>query len=129
MNDDRTGPGSFEIPGEMRNFAEQSVDQARRAFESFIAAAEKAASAVEGQAAAAQSGARDMGRQAMAFAEKNVSNAFDFAQRLVRAKDPEEVMRLQTEFAQAQLRVLTEQAQELGQAVSRSVAGAAKPKG
>ena len=65
--------GTFEIPREMRNFAEQSVEQARKAFDRFITAAQKAAHAMEGQAAAAQSGAKDVRQRAMTYAERNVT--------------------------------------------------------
>ena len=51
----------FEIPAEMRNMAEQSVDQAKKAFDGFMSAAQQAVAAVEGQTAAAQAGAKDVG--------------------------------------------------------------------
>ncbi len=35
----------FEVPNEVRDFAERSVEQARKAFESFLAVAERAAGA------------------------------------------------------------------------------------
>jgi len=116
--------GSFEIPGEMRTMAEQSVEQARKAFDGFMTAAQKAASSMEGQATAAQAGAKDMRQKAMTFAEKNVASSFEFAQKLVHAKDMEEVTRLQTEFVQRQMQALGEQAQELGQ----SAMAAARPR-
>src|SRR5262245_1227915 len=50
--------GGFEVPREMRNLAEQSVQQARQAFDSFISAAQKAATNIEGQASVAQASAR-----------------------------------------------------------------------
>jgi len=119
--------GNFEIPREMRTFAEQSVEQARKAFDGFMAAAQKAASSMEGQAAAVETGAKDMRQKAMTFAENNVAMSFEFAQKLVHAKDIEEVTRLQTEFVQRQMQMLSEQAQELGQTVTRTAMGAARP--
>jgi len=119
--------GNFEIPREMRAIAEQSVEQARKAFDGFMSAAQKAASRIEGQASAAQSGAKDMRHKAMSFAEKNVANSFEFAQKLLNAKDMEEVTRLQTEFVQRQMQALAEQAQELGQTATRAAMGAAQP--
>ena len=119
--------GNFEIPREMRTFAEQSVEQARKAFDGFMSAAQKAASSMEGQANAAQTGAKDMRQKAMTYAEKNVAMSFEFAQKLVHAKDLEEVTRLQTEFVQRQMQMLTEQAQELGTTVTRAAMGAARP--
>ena len=121
--------GAFEVPREMRNLAEQSVEQARKAFDSFIAAAQKAASNIEGQTSAAQASAQDMRQKAMEFAEQNVATSFDFAQKLVRAKDIEEVTKLQAEFVQRQMSALTEQAQELGNTATRAATAAARPRG
>ena len=70
--------GTFEIPREMRTLAEQSVEQARKAFDGFMGAAFKAAGTLEGSADAMQTGARDIGRKAMTYAEQNVSAALDF---------------------------------------------------
>jgi phasin len=119
--------GAFEVPRDMRSLAEQSVEQARQAFDTFMTAAQKAASNIEGQASAAQAGAKDVRQKAMAFAEKNVATSFDFAQKLVQAKDVEELTRLQTEFVQRQMQALGEQAQELGQTATRAAMDAAKP--
>ena len=52
----------------------------------------------------------------------------EFAQKLVRAKDLEEMTRLQTEFMQRQMQTLAEQAQELGQTATRAAMDAARPK-
>lgn len=119
---------NFEIPAEMRNFAEKSVEEARKAFDSFITAARTAATQVESQAAAAQAGARDVGHRAVSFAERNVATSFDFAQKLVRAKDMEEMMRLQAEFMKAQMQTLADQAKELSDSASRAAVDAAKPR-
>jgi phasin len=131
MAKDPFGTGNFEIPTDVRKFAEQSVEQARRAFEGFITAGQKAASMMEGQAAAAQTGAKDLRQRAITFAEQNVANSFSFAQKLVQAKTADEVMRLQTEYVRAQMQALAEQAQELGQSATKATKAAmeaAKPK-
>ena len=104
---------SFEIPPEMRAFAENSVEQARRAFDTFIAAAQQAVGAAGGQAAGARAGTKETGALAMHFAEKNISASFEFAQKLVRAKDAEEVMKLQAEYLKTQMQTLADQAKEL----------------
>jgi hypothetical protein len=62
---------NFEIPEEMRKFADQSVEQARKAFEAVISTAQQTVTTLEGRAAAAQAGAKDVGEKAMAFAEHN----------------------------------------------------------
>ncbi len=106
---------NFEIPAEMRAFAERSMEEARKAFDHFVSAAHQAVSAVESHASTAQSGAKDVGELAMQFAQKNILASFEFAQKLVHAKDLEEVMQLQTEYVKTQMQVLTDQAKDLGQ--------------
>ena len=121
----------LEIPPEMRAFAEKSVGEARRAFEAYMDAATKALGNVEQSAQAMQSNARDLGRKAIGFAEDNVSATLDFAQKLVQARDAEEVMRLQTEFTEAQMKALSQQTKALGDSAAqagKSAFEAMKPK-
>jgi phasin len=124
MPKDTTPP--FEIPAEMRVLAEQSVEQAKQAFEKFISAANDTVNTLEGRAKTAQAGAKDVREKAMSYAEENVGNAFAFAQKVVRARDVNDLMRLQSEYIKTQMQVLTEQAQELGQTASKHAMGATK---
>src|SRR3977135_1849830 len=119
---------NFDVPTQMRQFAEQSVEQAKKAVDGFRAAAQKTAAAMETQAATAQSGAKDIGQKAMAFAEQNIANSFEFAQKLVRAKDMQEVMALQAEFMKAQMQARAAQAKELGSTATKAATDSAKPK-
>ncbi len=121
-------PWSFEVPTQMRQFAEQSLEQARKAVDGFMTAAQKTATTLETRASTAQSGAKDVGQKAMGFAEQNIANSFEFAQRLVRAKDIQEVMALQQEFLQAQMKALSEQAKDLGASATKIAMDQAKPK-
>ena len=118
---------NFEIPNEMRHMAEQSVEQAKKAFDGFMTAARQAVATFEGQATAAQVSAKDTGKKAMSFAEQNVATSFEFAQKLVRAKDVQDMLRLQGEFVQAQMQALSEQAKELGETASKVAMVATKP--
>ena len=115
----------FEVPPELRTFAERSVEQARQAFDGFISAAHHAMSAFEGQAETARKGARDVTEKAMTFAERNMTSAFAFAHDLVRAQDLQEVLRLQADYIRRQMEALTEQARELGESTSRAAKDAA----
>ena len=116
---------NFDVPTQMRQFAEQSVEQAKKAVDGFLTAAQKTATTLETQANTAQAGAKDVREKVMGFAEENINNSFDFAQKLVRAKDIQEVMRLQQEFLAQQMQAMQSQAKDLG----ASAAQAAKPKG
>jgi phasin len=120
--------GRFEIPKEMRSMAEASFDQARKAFEGFLSNAQQTASTIEGKGETVRASAKDISTKAVAFAEKNVAASLDYAQQLLRAKDLSEVMRLHSEYVQAQMKSLAEQASEMGQLVTRAAMESAKPK-
>jgi phasin len=122
------GRDHFEIPKEMRSMAETSFEQARKAFEKFLAGAQQAAGTIEERGETVRAGAKDISAKAMSYAEKNVQASLDYAQSLLHAKDLTEVMRLHSEYVQAQMRSLAEQASEMGQIVSRAAMDAAKPK-
>ena len=115
----------FEVPPELRTFAEKSVEQARQAFDGFISAVHHAMGAFEGQAESARKGARDVTEKAMTFAERNMASAFEFAHELVRARDLQEVLRLQGDYIRRQMEALTEQARELGESTSKVAKDAA----
>jgi phasin len=118
----------FEIPKEMRSMAEASFEQARKGFEKFLATAQQTAGSIEERGATVRAGAKEISSKAIANAEKNVQASLDYAESLVHAKDLTEIMRLHSEYVQAQMRALAEQASEMGQIVSRAAMEAAKPK-
>jgi len=118
----------FTIPPEMRTFAEQSVAQARKAFDGFIQAANQAMGQFEGHAQSARSTAHEIAHKSMTYAERNVAATFDFAQKLMQAKDASEVMALQSEYLSRQMQTISAQVQELGQSAAKIVVDVGKPK-
>ncbi|MFY9625804.1 MAG: phasin family protein [Rhodoplanes sp.] len=110
----------FEIPNEMRAVAERSVEQAKLAFNNYMQAAQEAVSTFEERVKASQVGAQGISKKAMTFAERNVLSAFEFAQKIVQAKDIQELVRMQTEFVQSQMQVLSEQVKELGETATKT---------
>jgi len=116
----------FEIPKEMRAVAERSVEQAKAAFNNYLQAAQQAVSTFEGRVEASQVGALDISKKAISFAERNVLSAFEFAEKIVQAKDVQELLRMQTEFVQSQMQVLAGQAKDLGETVSKAAMGSVK---
>jgi phasin len=110
----------FTVPPEMRALAEKSVEQARKAFDGFVSAAERATSEFEQKAKATRAGAHDVAQKAMSFAEQNVASSFDLAQKLVAAKNVSEVVKLHADYVRQQMEVLAEQARELSQSAHRA---------
>jgi phasin len=118
------GNAKFEMPTEMRAFAEKSMEQAKLAFDSFISATQQAVNTAETQAATARSGAKEAGELAMRFAERNMAASFEFAQRLLRAKDPQELTALHAEYVKTQVATLTDQAKELSKQAAKMTGAA-----
>jgi phasin len=122
------GNDRFDIPKDMRSMADAGFDQARKAFEKFLAGAQATAGSLEERGATVRANAKDVTTKAMTYAEKNVQASLDYAQSLLHAKDLGDVMRLHGEYVQSQMRSLAEQASEMGQIVGRAAMDAAKPK-
>jgi phasin len=104
----------FEVPVDLRDFAQKSVEQARKAFEGFVSVAQKTADAVDSAGANMRANAKSVSSKSLGYAEQNVNAAFDFAHKLVQAKDPQEALALQSEFLKSQLANLQAQAKEIG---------------
>ena len=113
----------------MRAVAERSVEQARLAFNNYMRAAQEAVSTVEKRVKASQVGAADISAKAMSFAERNVLSAFEFAEKIVQAKDIQELVRMQSLFVQSQMHTLSEQVKDLGETVSQAAMDSLKDLG
>jgi len=109
----------FEIPTDMRKMTEQSLEQVRTAINGYLQFLQRA---VPGDLM----GGSEFSNKILEYAERYVASAFEFAQRLVQVKDPQEVMRLQMEFIQAQMQAMTEQAKELSEAATKLMMGSLK---
>lgn len=119
-------PTRFEIPEQMRDLADKSVNQARHAFEQFLEATQKAMSNAETSARSVSESAADVSRQSLAFVEENMAASFQLAQRLVQARTVQEIAALQQEYLRNQMKVLTEQGKQLGEMAARAAGDAAK---
>jgi phasin len=92
----------MEVPAQVREFEEKSVDQAEKAISSFMDSASKSVAMVPGPMT-------DVAKQALAITEKNLKASFEHARKLMHAKDINEVMQLQSEFLRNQYGAATEQ--------------------
>ncbi len=96
----------LEVPAELRDLAEKTIEQAERAFGMFFDAAGKSMSAVPGATG-------EVSKQALAFTEQNMKAAFEHARKLVHAKDLEEAMQIQSEFLRSQFTYAGEHMKEI----------------
>ena len=109
----------MEVPAQVRDLAEKSVNQAEKAFEAFITAANQSVSMIP-------SPTTEMSKKALSLTEKNMKAAFDHARQLVHAKDMQEAIQIQTEFLKSQYAAATEQLKEMGSSLRSTVDEASK---
>ena len=92
----------MDIPPQIREFAQKSVDQAEKAISTFIESASKSV-------AIAPAPMNDVAKHALVITEKNLKASFEHARKLMEAKDVGEVMQLQTDFLRNQFGIATDQ--------------------
>jgi phasin len=85
----------LEVPAELRDLAEKTIDQAEKAFGMFFDAANKSIASIP-------SPGTEMSKQALSLTEQNMKAAFEHARKLVHATDLQEAMRIQSEFLKSQ---------------------------
>lgn len=109
----------FQIPAEMKAYADRTFDQAHKAFGVFVARAEEAVTKVDGSAKMMGEKNVEANRRLLAFTEENVNAALELARALVRADTVEEMMRVQSEFATRRLELMKTRAKDAGAEIGR----------
>ena len=117
----------FEVPEQMRAFAERGVSQARDNYAKFKDAAETHNGTMEAVFTSASKGASAYSAKLMEFMKANTSAHLDFAQALFGLKSPSEAMELWTSHTRKQIETFQAQARELGEISRRVAAETAEP--
>jgi phasin len=110
------------VPPDMRKFAEQSMQQAKKAFEEIIDATQRAVSTFGGHASTTQASAMEFQRKVLGYSERNVAASLEHAQNLMRAKDAGELMKLHSDYLRIQMQALSEQARDIAQQAAKAAA-------
>jgi len=111
----------FEVPEQMRAFAEKGVSQARDSYAKFKDAAETHNGTMEAVFTNASKGASTYSAKLVEFMKANTTTSLDFAQELFGVKTPAEALELWTSHTRKQFETLTAQAKELAE-LSQKVA-------
>ena len=109
-----TGSTAPEFPTDMRKMIEQSVEQVRTAVTNYLEFLKRV---VPGDV----TGGSELSNKVLNYAERNLASAFEFAGKLAQVKDFQALASLQVEFVQSQMQVMTEQARELSEAMTKAM--------
>jgi len=111
----------FEVPEQMRAFAEKGVSQARDSYAKFKDVAETHNGTIEAVFASASKGASQYSAKLMEIMKANTTANLDFAQELIGVKSPSEALELWTAHAKKQFEAFSAFGKELAE-LSQKVA-------
>ncbi|OPH83622.1 phasin [Nitrobacter vulgaris] len=118
---------AFEVPEEVRAFAEKGVLQARDNYAKFKEAAQDGNGAVEAVFNAATKGAHAYSAKLLDFGQANTNASFDFLQALVGAKSLSDATELWSTHTRNQFGTFAVQAKELTELTQKIAAETAEP--
>ena len=111
----------LEVPAELRDLAEKTIDQAERAFGMFFEAANKSVGAIP-------SPGTEISKQALSLTEQNMKAAFEHARKLVHATDLQQALQIQSEFLRSQFTNAGEHMRQITGGVMSAAKDSMKPK-
>jgi phasin len=117
----------FEVPEQMRAFAEKGVSQARDNYAKFKDAAESHNGTIEAVFAASSKGASAYSAKLMEFMKANTTSTLDFAQELLGVKSPADAFELWTAHSRKQVDTFAAQAKELGELTQKVASETVEP--
>ena len=103
----------------MREMAQTTLDKAKDAVSKYMTESQKLREKADSGVRATYSSAKEMNDKAAAFAEANVVAGFELAQRLLAAKDPQEMGAVYQSHLKEQMEKMNAQFRELGTAISQ----------
>jgi phasin len=105
----------------VRTMLTENLERVRKASDEYFQLLEKGLSS-------SQLPAADQLKHFTEFMQRNVAATFDLCDKLIKANDAQDAMRVQSEFFQAQMRAMTDQARSMGESAMKAMTGAFTPK-
>ncbi len=103
----------------MREMAQTTLDKAKDAVSKYIAESQKLREKADSGVKAAYSNVKEMNDKAVAYAEANVAAGFELAERLLKAKDPQEMGTIYQNHLKEQMEKMNAQFREFGSLISK----------
>ena len=117
----------FEVPEQMRAFAEKGVSQARDNYAKFKDVAETHNGTIEAVFSTVSKGASEYSAKLMEIMKASTTANLDFAQALIAVKSPSEAMELWSSHAKKQFEAFTANTKDLAELTKKVAAETAEP--
>ncbi len=122
-------PNVGEMPEPMRQVVKSSIEQARKAFETFISASQQAMANLDTSSTPASHSMKMLNQKIAEFTKVNAEANFDLAVKLADAKEMKDVVELQNQHVRQQMDTFAQQLEELRRLTTEVVTEAASKAG
>lgn len=119
-------PNFAEMPESMRSMMKASIDQARKAFETFISASQQAMSSFDTPSAPGMDGLKQLNEKIAEYTRLNADANFRFAMKLADAKQVNEVIEMQNHYVREIMDTYAKQLEEIRALTARVVQDSTK---
>ena len=106
-------PNMTEIPEPVRNMMKATIDQTRKAFETFINASQHAMSSIDTSSNPSMEGLKQLNEKIAEFTRQNADANFRFAMKLADAKKLNEVVDMQSAYVRELMDTYGKQLEEV----------------
>ena len=114
-------PNFAELPDSIRNILKSSIEQARKAFDTFVASSEKMIQSVDTSSMPGADGLKQLNEKITAFTRQNAESNFNLAMQLTDARHLSEIVELQNAHLRNQMETFSRQLEELRELTMKTV--------
>ena len=117
-----------EVPEAIRDLMKMSIEQAKRAFDTFAATSEKTWKSLETSSQSARAGIKSLNEKIGDITRSNAEANFALALKLAESKDIAQAMELQSEHARKQMEAFGRQLEEIRDLATQVIQDSTPPR-
>jgi len=114
-------PNFAELPDSVRNIMKSSIEQARKAFDTFVQSSEKMMQGLDTSANPVAGSLKSLNEKITAFTKQNAEANFNLAMRLADARQLSDIVELQNAHVREQMETFSRQLEELRELTVKAV--------
>ena len=114
-------PNFAELPDSIRSIMKSSIEQARKAFDSFVATSENMLHGLDTSANPVADSLKSLNEKVAAFTRQNAEANFNLAMRLADARQLSDIVELQNAHMREQMETFSKQLEELRELTVKAV--------
>lgn len=114
-------PAFAELPDSIRSIMKSSIEQARKAFDSFVSTSETMLHGIDTSSNPVAESLKNLNEKVAAFTRQNAEANFNLAMRLADARQLSEIVELQNAHMREQMETFSKQLEELRELTVKAV--------